>query len=45
METIELVERAHGKTRLGQPDKLDIFLQLMEQHVDMKRIYAAIGLK
>ncbi len=45
METVELVERAHGKTRLGQPDKLDIFLQLMEQHVDIKRIYAAIGLK
>ena len=45
METVELVERAHGKTRLGQPEKLDTFLQLMEQHVDMRRIYTAVGLK
>ena len=45
METVEVVERAHGKTRLGQPDKLDTFIQLMEEHVDIKRIYQAIGLK
>jgi BioD-like phosphotransacetylase family protein len=44
METTERIERAYGKTRLGQPEKLETFIQLMADNVDIKAIYAAIGL-
>jgi BioD-like phosphotransacetylase family protein len=40
METVDLIERAHGKTRLGQPEKLETFIQLMKDNVDIKAIYA-----
>jgi BioD-like phosphotransacetylase family protein len=44
METVEIVERAYGKTRLGQPEKLEIFMELMARHVDIAAIYAALEL-
>jgi len=44
METVEIVERAYGKTRLGQPEKLEAFKQLMAGNVDVAAIYAALGL-
>ena len=44
METVEIVERAYGKTRLGQPEKLETFMQLMAGNVDIAAIYAALGL-
>jgi BioD-like phosphotransacetylase family protein len=44
METINQIERAHGKTRLGQHEKLDTFLQLMTENVDVKTIYRTCGI-
>jgi BioD-like phosphotransacetylase family protein len=44
METVETIERAYGKTRLGQAEKLDTFMELMTAHVDTAAILAAIGL-
>ena len=44
MEATERIERAYGKTRLGQPEKLETFIQLMADNVNIKAIYAAIGL-
>ncbi len=44
METTERIERAYGKTRLGQPEKLETFIQLLADNVDIKAIYAAIEL-
>src|SRR3990172_1785120 len=44
METAEAIDRAYGKTRLGQPEKLETFIQLMADNVNIKAIYAAINL-
>ena len=44
METIEAIEQIFGKSRLGQPEKLAEFEALMAEHVDMHRLYQAIGL-
>jgi len=44
METVEIIERAYGKTRLGQPEKLETFRQLMVEHVDIPALYAALEL-
>jgi BioD-like phosphotransacetylase family protein len=38
METIELVERSLGKTRLGQPEKIETFLKLMTENVQLEEI-------
>jgi BioD-like phosphotransacetylase family protein len=45
MEAIERLELALGKTRLGQPEKLQTFLELMTNNVDSGVIYEALGLK
>jgi BioD-like phosphotransacetylase family protein len=39
METVDRIERVHGKTRLGQPEKLDAFMQLMAENIDMKALF------
>ncbi|NIS82375.1 MAG: AAA family ATPase [Anaerolineales bacterium] len=39
METVDHIERAHGKTRLGQPEKLETFIQLMAENVDIGALY------
>jgi hypothetical protein len=44
METVEAIERTYGKTRLGQPEKLEAFMELMAAHVDTAAILAGIGL-
>jgi BioD-like phosphotransacetylase family protein len=44
METVDIVERAYGKTRLGQPEKLEAFTQLMSGNVDIPAIYKALKL-
>jgi hypothetical protein len=44
METVNSIERVYGKTRLGQPEKLDAFMQLMAENVDMKSLFKACGL-
>lgn len=45
METVEKIERVFGKTRLGQPAKLAQFQELLDKHVDVERLYQAIGLR
>ncbi len=44
METIEAIDRIFGRTRLGQKAKLDQFRDLLVKHVDMERLYEALGL-
>ncbi len=44
METIELVERSLGKTRLGQPEKMETFLNLMQENVRLDEICATLDL-
>jgi BioD-like phosphotransacetylase family protein len=44
METVNIVESKYGKTRLGQPEKIDAFMKLMSENVDMGKIYQACGL-
>jgi BioD-like phosphotransacetylase family protein len=44
METVERIELVFGKTRLGQPAKLSQFEQLLAEHVDMQKLYQALGL-
>jgi hypothetical protein len=44
METIEVIEKVFGKTRLAQPAKLHQFEELISANVDMPRLYKAIGL-
>jgi BioD-like phosphotransacetylase family protein len=45
METIEQIEKFFGKTRLGQTAKLKQFQSLLDTHLDIERLYQAIGLK
>jgi hypothetical protein len=42
METVEIIERVYGKTRLGLPAKLARFQALMEEHVNFMRLYEAL---
>jgi BioD-like phosphotransacetylase family protein len=44
METVELVERSLGKTRLGQPEKMETFLQLMKENVRLEELCSQLGL-
>ena len=44
METVNLIEQVYSRTRLGQPEKLEAFIQLMEEYVDTKAIFSALGL-
>jgi hypothetical protein len=44
METIEAIERVFGKTRLAQPSKLKQFEELVRAHVDLGKLYKAIGI-
>ncbi len=45
METVETIERAYGKTRLGQPEKLDAFMQLLDESIDLDIVYKTLGIK
>jgi BioD-like phosphotransacetylase family protein len=44
MGTVETIERIFGKTRLGQVAKLEQFIKLFSDHVDMKNLYKVFGL-
>jgi BioD-like phosphotransacetylase family protein len=44
METVEAIERAYGKTRLGQHEKLEAFIQLMVENAEVDLIYRSLGL-
>jgi len=44
METVEAIERVFGKTRLGQPEKLERFEALMAEHFDFARLYEKLEL-
>ena len=44
METIEVVERSLGKTRLGQPEKMETFMNLMMENVRLEEICDDLGL-
>lgn len=44
IEAVERIEQTYSRTRLGQPEKLEAFLQLMEEHVDSQAIFEALGL-
>lgn len=45
METVRLIEEGYGKTRLGEPEKLETFQRLMEGAVDIEAIYRTLGLR
>ncbi len=44
METIEMLDRIFGKTRLGQAAKLQQYEQLLVEHADFRRLYKALEL-
>jgi len=44
METVERLDRVFGKTRLGQKSKLEAFVSLVHEHVDLDRLNASLGL-
>lgn len=44
METVEKLERVFGKTRMGQHAKLEKFEKLVNQYVDIARIFKDFGL-
>jgi hypothetical protein len=44
METIELIEKFFGKTRLGQTTKLKQFQMLLDTYLDKERFYHSLGL-
>lgn len=44
METVEIIEDIFGKTRLGQPVKLQQFQELLEKHLDFDRLYNVLEL-
>jgi uncharacterized protein len=44
MEAIERIDRIFGKTRLGQTAKLEQFQALLNEHVDLKRLYECFNL-
>jgi hypothetical protein len=44
IDAVNLIESAYGKTRLGEPEKLEAFMELMSAHVDLAAIYRELGL-
>lgn len=44
METIELIDRIFGKTRLGETAKLEQFQILLDDYCDFKKLYRALGM-
>lgn len=45
METVDTIDHVFGKTRLGQPAKLRQFEVLLAEHLDLSRLYQALGLE
>lgn len=44
LDTVDRIEQAYSRTRLGQPEKLEAFMKLMEDHADTEAIFGALGL-
>jgi BioD-like phosphotransacetylase family protein len=44
METVEAVEKVFGKTRMGSPEKLTRFLNMIDTHLDTARLFKDMGL-
>ena len=44
METVNLIEQVYSRTRLGQPEKMEAFMTLMEEHVETEAIFSALDL-
>jgi len=45
METIESLEKILGKTRLGQPHKLQMYLDLFHKNVDLQKLFGVFDLE
>ena len=45
METIEIIEKVFGKTRLGQLNKLEKYQKLFSENIDMKKLYKVFNLQ
>jgi hypothetical protein len=45
LETVEVIERIFGKTRLGQVAKLQQFEALLAEHIDLDRLYQVLDLE
>jgi BioD-like phosphotransacetylase family protein len=43
IETVEAIEKVFGKTRLGQPEKLERFMAVLDEHLDSARLFADMG--
>ena len=43
IDTVDRIEQAYSRTRLGQPEKLEAFMQLMEEYVDTAAMFSALG--
>jgi BioD-like phosphotransacetylase family protein len=44
IETVESIERTFGRTRLGQTEKLDTFVKLVQDRVDLAPVNEALGI-
>ncbi len=44
IETVERIEQAYGKTRLGQAEKLETFISLVQEKVDLTEVDGALEL-
>jgi BioD-like phosphotransacetylase family protein len=44
LDTVDRIEQAYSRTRLGQPEKLEAFMKLMEEHVDTSAIFKTLGI-
>ncbi|MEW6566618.1 MAG: phosphotransacetylase family protein [Chloroflexota bacterium] len=45
IDAVNQIEAAYGKTRLAEPEKLEEFIRLTAEHVNLSAIYQALGLK
>ncbi len=43
MDTVETIEKVFGKTRLNQPEKLNRYTELLDNHLDWSRLFGDMG--
>lgn len=43
IDAVSQIEAAYGKTRLAEPEKLEEFMRLTDEHVNLAAIYKALG--
>jgi BioD-like phosphotransacetylase family protein len=44
LTTVEMLQQFFGRTRFHQPEKMKLFQRLLEEHFDLARLYAKLGL-